>query len=121
MADCQKDPRVLSNLGTIEVVVARCWSSRSRPRQPAQPLIAPHQLAKPYWELYAEDQKRVIKKPPQPQALFEKDIKGRGVSHCVTTEPEKQVTPRRRCAMHLLDTFDHPYCIAVMYYRSRGL
>lgn len=120
MADCQKDPRVLSNLGTIEIVAVRCMPVGSRPQQPTYPPIGPHPHTKPYWKSFSKDREHVAEKPPKP--VFEKDIKGRGVSHRVATEPEKKV--KRGPGGHIggfIDSFDRPYCIMVIHYRSRGL
>lgn len=118
-ADCQKDPRVLSNLGTIEIVFIRCDPSGSYPRQLPHPPVGSHQYTKPYWKSYAKDREHVVEKPAQP--VFEKDIKGRDVSHHVTTEPEQQAGQHLCAKGRPIDTFDYPYCIIVMHYRSRGL
>lgn len=118
-SDCQKDPRVLSNLGTIEIVFIRCDPAGSHPRKLAHHPVGSHQYSKPYWKSYARDRVHVVEKPAQP--VFEKDIKGRDVSHHVTTEPEKRSGQYLCLKGHPIDTFDNPYCIIVMYYRSRGL
>lgn len=125
VADCEQDFRVLSNIGTIEVVVLRCRPAHGDTQPLNDSPEDPHSHHKAYWKSWGKDRVRVAataEKPSQPQsqAVFEKDIKGRGISHRVATEPEKPTT-RRSAAFNYLDSFENPYCILVMQYRSRGL
>lgn len=118
MADCEKDFRVLSNLGMIEVVVIRCHPASDRPPRIIHSLLDPHPHSKPYWKSWAKDREHTTEKPLQP--VFEKDIKGRGISHRVATEQEKQIEYKGSHS-NPIDGFDNPYCILAIQYRSRGL
>lgn len=118
-ANCETDFQVLSNLGTIEVVVVRCSPADDRPHQLPHSLD-PHPHSKPYWKSWAKDRKRDAEKP-SPQLVFEKDIKGRGISHRVVTKSERQIKDVVTARPNPIDSFENPYCILVMRYRSRGL
>lgn len=128
--DCEEET---SNIGMIEVVVLRCnelpkkkkgrWHQKytgSSSRELDDPTIRPHPHSKPYWKNWAIEEERVID-PLDPKAVYEKDIKKQNLTHRVATEDEEIVRSVVTDADILfLDSFEKPYCILVMYYRSRG-
>lgn len=127
----------MSNIGMIEVVVLRCndlptaHRRRGRPgpgtagclsRVLGDPSIAPHPCSKEYWKNWAAEEERNVDSPGV-GAVNKKHIKEHNISSRVTADGEEELVLSVVSDANLvfLDTFDKPYCILVMKYRSRSL
>lgn len=133
--DCEDERDVLLNLGTIEIVILRCDDSKpSKPEDdddesPGSPDVQPHPQAKAYWGNWEADRNRRKKgrgvKPTNDSTkkpVHETQIKGKDIHHRVITEEGFGVHRRvKEKTIEYLDSFENPYCIMVLKYRSRGL
>lgn len=122
-----------SNIGTIEVVVLRCNEqprkkkgrrrlkvAGSSSREFNDPKVRPHPRSKSYWKNWAAEEERTID-PLSLKAVYEKDIKEQHLTHRVATEDEEIVRSIvTNAKLFFLDSFEKPYCILVMHYRSRS-
>lgn len=125
-----------SDVGTIEVVVLRCNEvpkqgkgrghryprvAGSSSRELSNPTIEPHPHSKHYWKNWAAEEQHDAN-PPGAGPVCKKDIKKQNLSHRVTTGREEVVESLVSDAhLMFLDSFEKPYCILVMKYRSRSL
>lgn len=136
--DCEDERNVLLNLGTIEIVILRCDNSKPSKSEdddddesPEPPDVRPHPRAKAYWRNWETDRNprprgrgRFLKPTPNDSTekpILETHLKGRDIHHRVITEKEFGVQRRiREKKIEYLDSFENPYCIMVLKYRSRG-
>lgn len=131
--DEESSDEEMSNIGTIEVVVLRCdevpitkgrWARKivgSSSRELDDPAIEPHPRSKQYWKNWAAEEERVVD-PPGVGTVDKEHIKKHNLSSRVTTGDKEVVTSVVfDTDLVFLDSFDKPYCILVMKYRSRSL
>lgn len=133
--DCESERDVLLNLGIIEIVVLRCNNSKPGDDDDDSPEpsdLRPHPRAKEYWKNWEYDQNRNLQKKGKritptthkdytKKPIYESHLKGRDLRHRVTTEKEFAVQRRiKEKTIEYLDSFENPYCILVLKYRSRG-
>lgn len=93
----------------------------SSSRELDDPSIEPHPRSKQYWKNWAVGEERVVD-PPEVGAVSKKHIEQHNLSSRVTAGDEEMVTSIVSDAdLVYLDSFEKPYCILVMKYRSRSL
>lgn len=131
--ECESDSDVLHNLGTIEVVVLRCGNAKpgikkeekeEEEEEEEEEEKPPHPRAKKYWNNWEADQYPLRKKkaPAKEKPIWETHLKGKDLRHRVVTEKEFAVRRKsKEKTVEYLDSFENPYCILVMHYRSKGL
>lgn len=119
-----------SNIGMIEVVVLR-YNEKPRIRRDRRPRafgielndpsVEPHPHSKKYWRYWETERKRVINRTDV-GAVCKRDIKKHNLSNRVTVGDEEMVEEFIFDEDQVfLDSFEKPYCIFVMKYRSRSL
>lgn len=129
-SDDDNDDEEESNIGTIEVVVLRYNKGprirkhqlpRMIGRELNDPAVEPHPRSKKYWRHWAEEKRRFIN-PLGVGSVCRRDIKKHSLSNRVTVGDEEAVRTIRIDADRVyLDSFEKPYCILTMKYRSRSL